>query len=401
MAWKDCLLNPAACVQDAGREVVDGTAWNFIANWMAKGLTDTAINVFNKFSASTTPDFNQQWWRDNLDMIVTISLPLLVIAFVLQCAAAAIRREPARLGSAVFGALLGTAGVPFAIAVVVASGHMVDQISSAILGHNPATIQGFRRIVDITRVLAHATNGGFLIMAIEFAILATMALYFVMLIREVALVAFVVLAPIALASWTWSATRHWLRRWIEVVGALLFSKIIMAVIFTLGLSAIGNTDQAGDSSLGTFLAGTLLFAMAAFAPLATYSFIHWAGDQGQSALYAVQQGAAGPSAIKERMEQAQRWAAFDFTGSRNQAGSGPVVGGNDASRDEQTPGAAASDPSTQEQPGSDIGPDSSPATAPADAAATTQAWVDRSEGPDQDQEQRRPDESDEQGGETR
>jgi hypothetical protein len=395
MAWKDCLLNPAACVQDAGREAVDGTAWNFIANWLAKGLTDMAINVFNKFSASTTPDFNQQWWRDNLDMIVTISLPLLVIAFVLQCAAAAIRREPARLGSAVFGALLGTAGVPFAIAVVVASGHMVDQISSAILGHNPATIQGFRRIVDITRVLAHATNGGFLIMAIEFAILATMALYFVMLIREVALVAFVVLAPIALASWTWSATRHWLRRWIEVVGALLFSKIIMAVIFTLGLSAIGNTDQAGDSSLGTFLAGTLLFAMAAFAPLATYSFIHWAGDQGQSALYAVQQGAAGPSAIKERMEQAQRWAAFDFTGSRSQAGPGPVVGGNT----ETTTEAAGDDPATHEQPGSDIGPDSSPATAPVDAAATTQAWVDQSAEPGRDQAQRRPGKSGDQGGE--
>jgi hypothetical protein len=397
MAWKDCLLNPAACVQEAGREAVDGTAWNFIANWLAKGLTDMAINVFNKFSASTTPDFNQKWWRDNLDLIVTISLPLLVIAFVLQCAAAAIRREPARLGSAVFGALLGTAGVPFAIAVVVASGHMVDQIASAILGQNPATTAGFRRIVDITRVLGHATNGGFLIMAIEFAILATMALYFVMLIREVALVAFVVLAPIALASWTWTATRHWLRRWIEVVGALLFSKIIMAVIFTLGLSAIGNTDQAGDSSLGTFLAGSLLFAMAAFAPLATYSFIHWAGDQGQSALYAVQQGSAGPSAIKDRMEQAQRWAAFDFTGSRSQPGPGPVVGGNE-SGDENT---AGNDPSTQEQPGSDIGPESSPTTAPADAAATTQISVDRSAGLGQDHEHRPHSGSDGQGGETR
>ncbi|TCC34949.1 hypothetical protein [Kribbella sindirgiensis] len=394
MPWKDCLLNPADCARDA----VDGTAWNIVANWMAKGLSDMAINVFDKFSASTTPDFNQTWWRDNLDMIVTISLPLLVIAFVLQCAAAAIRREPARLGSALFGALLGTAGVPFAIAVVVASGHMVDQIASTILGHNPATIQGFRRIVDITRVLGHATNGGFLIMAIEFAILATMALYFVMLVREVALVAFVVLAPIALASWTWNATRHWLRRWIEVVGALLFSKIIMAVIFTMGLSAIGNTDQAGDSSLGTFLAGSLLLAMAAFAPLATYSFIHWAGDQGQSALYAVQQGTAGASAIKDRLEQAQRWAAFDFTGSRGQSGPGPVVGGDSESGDET---ASGNDPSTQGQPGSDIGPDSSPATAPADVAGTTQASVDRSVGPGADHEPGSHGDSDGQGGETR
>ena len=397
MAWKDCLLDPAACVKEA----VNGTAWDVVANWLAKGLKDTAVSVFDKFSASTTPDFNQQWWRDNLDLIVTISLPLLVIAFVLQCAAAAIRREPARLGSAVFGALLGTAGVPFAIAVVVASGRMVDEISSEILSHNPATTAGFRRIIDITRVLYHATNGGFLITAIEFGILATMALYFVMLIREVALVAFVVLAPIALASWTWTATRHWLRRWIEVVGALLFSKIIMAVIFTLGLSAIGNTNQAGDSSLGTFLAGTLLFAMAAFAPLATYSFIHWAGDQGQSALYAVQQGSAGPSAIKDRLEQAQRWAAFDFTGSRGQSGPGPVISGGNDSRGDTAANTAASDPSTQQPPGTDIEPDSSPATAPGDAADTSRVWVDRSTGPGQDGKEHGHGDGDGQGGETR
>ena len=401
MAWKDCLLDPAGCVEAAGREAVGGTAWNFIANWLAKGLTDMAINVFEKFSASTTPDFNQKWWRDNLDLIVTISLPLLVIAFVLQCAAAAIRREPARLGSAVFGALLGTAGVPFAIAVVVASGRMVDQISSVILGHNPAIVQGFRRIVDITRVLGHATNGGFLIMAIEFAILATMALYFVMLIREVALVAFVVLAPIALASWTWTATRHWLRRWIEIVGALLFSKIIMAVIFTLGLSAIGNTNEAGDSSLGTFLAGTLLFAMAAFAPLATYSFIHWAGDQGQSALYAVQQGSAGASAVKDRLEQAQRWAAFDFAGSRGQSGPGPVVGGKDEPGDASTAGTEREDPFSHAPPGTNAEPDSTPTTAPADAASTTREWVDRSAGPGHDDDQPRANHGGRQGGEAR
>ncbi|TCC36489.1 hypothetical protein [Kribbella speibonae] len=382
MSWINCLLDPKACVESVGKEAIDGTAWNLVANWMAKGLTETATSVFKNFSESTTPDFNQRWWRDNLDLIVTISLPLLVIAFVLQCASAAIRREPARLGQAVLGALLGTAGVPFAIAVVVACGKMVDEISTGILGRTPAVTEGFRRIVDVTRVLYHATNGGFLIMAIEFAILATMALYFVMLIREVALVAFVVLAPIAMASWTWSTTRHWLRRWIEVVGALLFSKVVMAVIFTLGLSAIGNTGPNGDSSLGTFLAGSLLFAMAAFAPLATYSFIHWAGDQGQSALYAVQQGSAGTSAIKERLEQAQRWAAFDFTGSRGQSSSPLVVGGGDESGVGNTTDASTSH-STQEQPGSDVGPESSPATAPADTAATAQTSVDRSASQDQ------------------
>jgi hypothetical protein len=212
-------------------------------------------------------------------------------------------------------------------------------------------------------------QGGFLITAIEFGILATMALYFVLIVREVALIAFVVFAPIAMASWTWSATRHWLRRWVELVGALLFSKLVMAVIFALGLSAMGNSGEYGKASLGTFLAGSLLFAMAAFAPMATYSFIHWAGDQGQAALYAVQQGTAGVSAIKGKVEQAYRWAAFDFTGSRSR-GPGTVVG---QSESEETAPATSPDAATHDQPRSDVGFDSSPV----EAAHTTQDPADR------------------------
>ncbi|WP_344215759.1 hypothetical protein [Kribbella sancticallisti] len=350
-----------------------------------------SVKVFEKVSASTTPDFSQRWWRDNFDLIVTISLPLLVIAFVLQCAAAAIRREPARLGQAMFGALLGTAGVPFAVAVISACGRMVDQLSTTILGNSASATGGFRRIIDITKVLSTMNpQGGLMVTAIQFAILATMALYFVLLVREVALIAFVVLAPIAMASWTWSATRHWLRRWIELVGALLFSKMVMAVIFALGLSAMGNSSEYGGTSLGTFLAGSLLFAMAAFAPMATYSFIHWAGDQSQTALYALQQGSAGAAAIRQKAEQAYRWAAFDFTGSRSQPGPGSIVGGDDDDEKPADP-ATSHDTATQGQPVGDLGPDASPTTAPADAAHATQDTGEPSAG----QGQRRDEHSDE------
>jgi hypothetical protein len=269
----------------------------------------------------------------------------------------------------------------------------VDRISLTILGNSDSVTRGFRKIVDLTAQLAAMNpQGGVLITAIEFAILATIALYFVLIVREVALVAFVVLAPIAMASWTWSATRHWLRRWVELVGALLFSKMVMAIIFALGLSAMGNADQNGDSSLGTFLAGTLLFAMAAFAPMATYSFIHWAGDQGQTALYAVQQGTAGASAVRARAEQAYRWAASDFIGSRS---GGSVPTETVESDDETAPDVSTSyDTSSQDQP--NVGPESV-VTAPVDAAHATAASVDRSAG----QDQPRDNGQSEQGGESR
>jgi hypothetical protein len=212
-----------------------------------------------------------------------------------------------------------------------------------------------------------------------------------MLIREVAIIAFVVFAPIALASWTWSATRHWLRRWIEVVGALVFSKIAMAVVFTLGLAATGNTDQYDETSIGTFLTGILLFAMAAFAPLATFSFIHWAGDQGHAVAHAFQQGTAGTSALKERYDQAQQWGAHHFGGSSGKGDDSPVVGGHkdpgdDKAADTSTGTAAAVQ-------GQSVGLDGafSPPSGPepsaggegsaAIAVATSQVSVDGSSGP--------------------
>jgi hypothetical protein len=326
MDWSDCLLNPVSCVVSSVGETAANSAWDSFLRWSAQGLADLSSGVFESFSASTSPRFDQKWWRDNLDLMVGISLPILVAVFILQCLSAVVRREPGRLGHAAVGALLGTAGVPLAVGVIATCGKVADEISVAILD-GTATADGIKRMTEISAVLSVPTFGGFALLAVELGLLAMFALYFVMLVREVALVAFVVFAPIAMISWTWSATRHWLRRWVEVVAALLFSKIAMAVVFTLGFSAVGASNQGNSSNLGTFIAGILLIAMAAFTPLATYSFVHWAGDQGQSATHALQQGAAGVDAGKDQLERLQGWRADHFGGSDNDESS-PAVGGD-------------------------------------------------------------------------
>lgn len=390
MSWAECLVSPAACAIQDGTDAVTEAAWDSFLRWMARGLNEITPYVFQAFSLSTSPRFDQQWWGHNLDLVIAISLPLLVAGFIFQCVSAAIRREPGRLGHAVLGALLGTAGVPLAVAIVTSCGEAVDGISAGILGNSAATTEGLKRMLDVAALLSAPTFGGSLITAVVLGLLATMSLYFVMLLREVAIVAFVVFAPVALASWTWSATRHWLRRWVEVVGALVFSKIAMAVVFTLGLSATGNVDQYGDTDIGTFLTGILLFAMASFAPLATYSFIHWAGDQGHAMAHALQQGTVGASAVKDRFEQAQQWGAQHFGGSTGGGGSETVVGGGDGSVPEQaaddpTGGGTSPDRGEPISSGAGVADSSSAAgggeASTAIAVATSQVSVDGSGGP--------------------
>ncbi len=333
MSWSDCLVNPTNCIVSDVVGASANSAWESFLRWTASGLGDLVATVFSSFSTSTTPRFDENWWRSNLDLMTTVSLPILVALFVLQCMTAVIHREPARLGRALTGAVIGTAGVPLAVAVISSCGVIADDISVAIMG-NTASADGMKRLVDINALLTAGTLGGFLLIAVLLALLALYAFYFVLLIREVALVAFVVFAPIALASWTWSSTRHWLRRWLEVVGALLFSKVAMAVIFTLGLSATGASDQGSNAAnLGTFLAGVLLVAMAAFTPTATFSFIHWAGDQGHAATRAMQQSSLGAAAAKEEVGKVQQWAADHFGGSSGEDES-PVVGEDSGDTDD-------------------------------------------------------------------
>ncbi|MFI5696477.1 hypothetical protein ACIA58_31770 [Kribbella sp. NPDC051586] len=374
MAWSDCLLNPVGCaVGDLGNKAAN-SAWDSFLRWSANGLTDLSVSVFQTFSTSTSPTFDQAWWKDNLDLMVELSLPILVAVFILQCVSAVIRREPSRLGHAVVGALIGTAGVPLAVAAIATCGRVVDEISTGILG-GKASMDGIKRMTDITVFLTAPTLGGILLLAVQLGLLAMFSLYFVMLVRDVAFIAFVVFVPVAMVSWTWSATRHWLRRWIEIVGALLFSKIPMSVVFTLGFSAIGAPGQDKAPNIGTFIGGILLVAMAAFAPLATYSFIHWAGDQGQAATRILQQGAAGVEAGKDQLERVQQWAAGDFSGS-DKDDSSPVVGGDEDPEDPSTASAAndsseQSDRQTDPTTGRETQGDSDPSAQPEPAAPPT------------------------------
>ncbi|MBP2354937.1 hypothetical protein JOF29_006047 [Kribbella aluminosa] len=327
------------------------------------------MNVFQTFTTSTSPRFDQAWWRENLDLMIGLSLPILVGVFVLQCVSAVIRREPGRLGHAVVGALLGTAGVPVAVAVVAACGRAVDQISTGILAQHVAT-DGIKRMTDITVFLTAPTMGGILLLALQLGLLAIFSLYFVMLVRDVALIAFVVFAPVAMVSWTWSATRHWLRRWIEIVGALLFSKIAMALIFTLGFAAVGAPGKEDAPNIGTFMAGVLLVAMAAFAPLATYSFIHWAGDQGQVATRMLQQGTAGVGAGKDQLERLQQWTAGDFSGSDKDEESPVASSDQDPDGDSTNDATEHSDQVTDPVSSADSSADVDSTTPPAPSAPT-------------------------------
>jgi hypothetical protein len=197
----------------------------------------------------------------------------------------------------VVGVAIATGGLPIALALVDRLSRFVDATAAHIVGTQ--TADGFARLVDIAAVLSAGTGGGVVLIATLVTILSMLALYVVLLLRQVALLAVVVFVPLALLGWTWESTRGWLRRWAELTAALILSKLVMAVVFALGLSAIGGAgnSRSDAANLGNLLAGTVLLALAAFTPWVTFHFLHFTGNEAATTLQMVtRQGASSAKA---------------------------------------------------------------------------------------------------------
>jgi hypothetical protein len=293
MSWTECLVSPAAC----GVGVVAGQAaestWESFTGWVGRGVSGLAADVFDLFSRSTLPTVDAPWFRANIDTIAIICLPVLVAFFVLQVLTGVVRREPGHLVRAVVGVVIATGGLPIALALVDRLSRFVDATAAHIVGTQ--TADGFARLVDIGAVLSVGTGGGVVLIATLVTILSMLALYVVLLLRQVALLAVVVFVPLALLGWTWESTRGWLRRWAELTAALILSKLVMAVVFALGLSAIGGAgDSRSDAAnLGNLLAGTVLVALAAFTPWVTFHFLHFTGNEAATSLQMMTRQGAG------------------------------------------------------------------------------------------------------------
>ena len=117
----------------------------------------------------------------------------------------------------------------------------------------------------------------------------------VLLFRKAALILVAVFAPIAFAGSAWDQTRVWTRRWLEVVAALVFCKVVIVVAFVVGASAFTGTGPSnggtaepsagGTAGLSDTLVGILLLAIAVWAPWLTWRFVHWSGMEAAAVMH--------------------------------------------------------------------------------------------------------------------
>ncbi|MFD7958401.1 ATP-binding protein [Streptomyces ardesiacus] len=286
-----------------------------IGDWMAKSAGELAAASADLAAAAvnttTKVDLNAAWFRDNYEMLLPLGLVLLVATFCAQLVRAAIRRD----GQALTQAFTGTAsGVLFAfcsIALTTVAIEVVDALSDGLFHAAKLDIaSAVRRIVKVNQIPGLAGLGWLVAVVAGLGAAIGAVLYWcVMMVRKVGILVMVTLAVFASAGGGWEVARRWRRGWIEATATLVVSKLLMTVIFVLGIAAMGKAEpKDGIAALADVMSGIVIMILVLLCPYAVFKFVHWAADgtDGESIHRA---GGAGAQIAKAHAEKAARKAA--------------------------------------------------------------------------------------------
>ncbi|MGI5479353.1 SCO6881 family protein [Streptomyces lavendofoliae] len=311
-----------------------------IGDWMAKSageLAAAAADLAAKAVNTTTKvDLNAGWFRDNYEMLLPLGLVLLVATFCAQLVRAAVRRDGQALTQAFTGTMSGVLFAFCAIAFTTVAVEVVDAISDGLFKAASLDIESaVRRIVKVSQIGALAGLGWLVpVVAGLGAAIGAFLYWCVMMVRKVGILVMVTLAIFASAGGGWEVARRWRKGWIEATATLVVSKLLMTVIFVLGIAAMGKTEaKDGIGALADVMSGIVIMVLVLLCPYAVFKFVHWAADgtDGESIHRA---GGAGAQIAKAHAENATRKAAA----AAATAGTGGAAAG--ASAAPQGPDAA-------------------------------------------------------------
>jgi hypothetical protein len=352
-------------VTDPGKAITDG-----IGAWIAKSAGELAAAcadlAADGVDTTTRVDLNAAWFRDNYQMILPIGLVMMVATFCAQLVRAAFKRDTRALSQAFVGTASGVLFSFAAISVTTVALTATDALSDGLFAAGHSSIQdAVRRMVTVSEIGAMSGLGWLVPTFAAFgAAIGAVLFWCVMMVRKVGILVMVTLAPLAASGGGWEAARRWRKGWIEATATLVFSKLLMTIIFLLGISAMGRTQaKDGMGALADCMSGIVIMLLVLMCPYAVFKFVHWASE-GADAETIHRAGGTGAMVARQHTERAARKAAAAMSGGA--PGGGAAAGAGSPQGPSQIPGQgpdgiAQINPTGSGGQSQEAGPSSSPA----------------------------------------
>ena len=329
-----------------GASAIASSAFGQIANDFGSTAAHAATWLWAEIGSATSVGFGGGAFLKLLGITIAIAVMVGMALFVIQIITSVLRRDPAGLGRALRGLLIAFLGGAASIGVVNILLGAVDALSNGVVqAATGDTVSSLGKAVLGTVVLTSSTLGPVTVILLSVLVLAgVVAIWFAMTIRKLLIIVAAVFAPVAFAGALADVTTGWVKKWIEGMLALIFSKLILVIILVTGYfalvkgvgSPVTNTGISHPTEAVTELAvGGLILMMGAFAPWIALKTVHFAGDHMAQVHAHSQSATAGASAVIAAPQKMSSMAsAVPTGGAGGAAGAGAGAAGT-------TGGAAA------------------------------------------------------------
>lgn len=259
--------------------------------WMLDAVVWVVGGVFNFFLDATDPNVQADWFLHGTGpYATTVGIgAVLLVGFVLigitQGVLAGdvggmLRRVMFELPMAVLG-MVGLVTVTQALVT------LTDQLSNGLLDHFADDVRQFTAVVGSLASLGGGTATAFVVFLLGLiSVLAGIVLVAELVVRSSLIYIVVALAPLVFAAQLWPALRGAGRKLLELLVALIVSKLVVAVALAVAAAAAVGTGSGGEvtalpapevmaqdpggsvaQAVGILLAATAAFGVAAFSPL--------------------------------------------------------------------------------------------------------------------------------------
>lgn len=324
---------PCAAVKDAAGAVaglageavsaVGNSILDQLSSWMIGAATQITILVSRAITATSTPALESSWFEAQFEPMADLGAALALLVAMVAFASAAVGRRPEALAATLQGIVRAGIGTGLVVALTAIGLSLADQVSQALVRSSPHSFWS---------AVAHAWGahgfGGFgssalamLIALVE--VFAAICVWLELIVRAGAIYVAVLLFPVALAAAIWPALGAWPGRLGRLLLLLVILKPVALVVLSLaGGAAAGGLSLAGGvpASVGTILAATVIFALAAFVPWALMYLL--AADAESAYALAGVRSAAGTALTSRQGRWLRNAGGLAGAGGDGRAGAG-------------------------------------------------------------------------------
>ncbi|MGA5584492.1 type IV secretion system protein [Streptomyces thermodiastaticus] len=270
--------------------VGEGTASLIAApfDWLAQAMAGAAAWLFEAvwwvFDTTTLVDVTSPEYVGVYNVLFGVAVFIMLVFFCLQLITGLIHRDPTALSRAALGLAKSVLGSFLVITLTALLLEVTDQLAVGIVQATGNTMEGMGTQIGLLaaglatiNITAPGVGAILTIFLAGLAISAAAIVWFSLLIRKALLLVAIVFGPVALAGATWDATKGWFAKWATFVIALIFSKLVLVVIFRVAIGQVSAPIEADLASISDPIAGVVLMFIAAFAPYITYKFLSFVG----------------------------------------------------------------------------------------------------------------------------